>query len=1118
MPILLSPRSAAKGPEEDATATKKPKGVMGRIKSTFKLGRRKSSSSSDPGSVMAAAAAAAQANDREDAESKQDNDSDRTDEKDTDEDSPHDDALPSGPVVTTEVKAFSVKEEEAVESHEQQAQAKASRVSTFEMPTPASNDSKLVDEEEVFACDYEPGQGLQMDDDKKPVADEDDDDVEVFANASSSNQISGPMRPPDSPPARVAKSAKTAPRESDLMIVGVSPGKYRATDVSGPSASPIKRSQPPVPTKQESDEIIHDAGAPEGDPSCLDTEQSLGDRIASAHSTRPSCQPTLPVSPARRSQLLCDFQFGTEGPVALNGTHSPVPSSPMRRRSSGAGSSPALPPRRSFSRDQEQQLSINATASPSPAASPSPKRKPDTPSGAPSLRASRPERRPSSLQGIAEDDGKPLEESPVRPPRPSAHTGSRRAVAMDALILASSFMASAPAPEVHDDSIPSITDRDEEEGDLSERGGEEKEADASGAFAFDAGAAITQEFGERVARLLGADPWGDRQDGFDAILYQIKKTDLATAKNKRELFCAAIAAVQCGVEDRVAPVMYCALDCLKGVLKEFAPAFDRSFLKFQPLNEQLSGLTKAIVAKLSDSNKRTQREASQTILRLAKLKKLKVLPHILLHLNAKEVTPRQRVDTLRQLVSELGVDGKTVMNVEVVMQFAMPVLKIADEKSRKAAVELIAELHMINGQAVNAQLVGVKPEMLRVINRRVDELIAKRDHEREQQQLEQQQRAAQNANQAEDAADDGDATMVLVAVPVEDSKAVHALLEACVHQAQTIIGPVAWRKLESKTWSDRKEALVDMDKTITEAKSDLRDVKPAFNSVVQHNFIAYCTVVHKCLSDSIAPVVNSAMDCFATLVKIYGPCVEWREENVKDMTLLTIMRLFTTMQKPNNRANRAACRCILKLTRLTNPHTLRYALSCVFAKDTDPLVQMHLLRLLVPEFGFQSDGISASQVLELTAAALAHSNDKVRKIAMDVALCTQRLMGKEFVLKNLKDVVKPVVWKELEKNFVDLEVQKDSERPQTVHATAVPSSALPSVAVGGTLPPVQFGGGGEHSRRLLNSAPVGQGRLHCTPPTVEDREADMSASYRRSSVLSNDEESLMDSILGSDDF
>jgi hypothetical protein len=625
----------------------------------------------------------------------------------------------------------------------------------------------------------------------------------------------------------------------------------------------------------------------------------------------------------------------------------------------------------------------------------------------------------------------------------------------------------------------------------------------------DIAALITEQFTERVARLLGADPWGDRQDGFDAIQYTIKKTDLPNAPNKKEMLTAAFAAIQFGVDDRVAPVMYCSLECLRTVLKEFSPAIDRSFNKHKPLIHQLSALIKSLIGKLGDSNKRTQREASQAIIRLGKMKRIKAVPFILAHLDNNDVSPRFRVEILGQLVKEMGVDGKSELSIETVMQHAVVALKVAEEKTRKAAVEVIAQLQMLNSSVVTKLLSGTKAEMLRVINRRVEELITEK-------QKEEAEKAAATTNQQQSTnGDEREEGVELLSIPSEDSKTIVKLMSSQLEAAQNVIGPVVWRKLESKTWSDRKEALVDIEKMISDSKSDLKEVRPTQGSIVQQNFLAYCIVIHKCLNDSIAPVVNSAMDCLTTLSKIHGPVVEWREESVKDVVIQTIMRLFATMQKPNNRSNRSACRCLLKLARLTNPHTFRYLLSCIFAKDTDLAVQMHLLRLLIPEFGFQSDGINASRVLTSVGTALSHSNEKVRKIATDVALCTQRLIGKDFVLSKLKDVVKPVVLKELEKHFVETEISTSPDRPSTVHFGGV----VPTVGRE-ALPPVNLGPPSESTRRMLSSAPVGFGKLQCTPrgsdSTANDATFCTSPLKKRDSLLSNDEENLMSSILGDD--
>ncbi|KAJ0402530.1 hypothetical protein P43SY_000793 [Pythium insidiosum] len=792
MPALLTPRKTSKAAAED-DATKKSKGVMGRLKSTFKLGRRKSSSSSAPSADnvpdVSADDVAPTTKDlpQQHPESRVSTPS-RTAEQDDDR---WETAL-SPPLSSiaqqqqredqqagdTEVKQFDPSDVQNDNEDERDGVEPSTRRRSLLLgdstqrtessprdESPPVEQEEEEDGEEVFASDYKSADGPHVDEVKSPDEDAEPEQAECVENNAPDASCEG-----------------VAPPEAELMVIGVSPAKFRSS--GGPSVSPIKRLQAQPPLRLDTE---------------VDNNRALGDRIASAHSSRGSLS-SAGASPVRRRS--------SEG-LGEGAT------SPLQRR----GAAPSPKPRRSFHRDEEQQIATPA----------SPPRKPDTPITVPSARmpGQRPERR-QSLRGIREEPESAggLDQSVARPASPRRTTRGMRRMDEAPIFASASFGASAPEPEVHEEPgstpqlLPSPSDSGEkEDADMGRATPSlaEKELDetGAGAFAFDAGAAITQEFGERVARLLGADPWGDRQDGFDAIQYLVKKTDLATASNRRELFCAAVAAVQCGVEDRVAPVMYCALECLRAVLKEFAPVVDRAFLRYQPLNEQLSLLIKAIVGKIGDSNKRTRREATQALVRLTKLKKLRALPHIMLHLSAREVAPRLRVELLRTLVSEIGVDGKSGMQAEVVMQFAVPALKIADEKTRKAAVELIAELHAVNTAAVNAQLVGIKPEMLRIINRRVEEVAAKREAERLQ------AAATQSANQADESrTGEDDSQMELITVPSEDSKAIVALLDTQLQHAQSVVGPVVWRKLESKTWSDRKEALVDIEKGITDSNAN----------------------------------------------------------------------------------------------------------------------------------------------------------------------------------------------------------------------------------------------------------------------------------------------------------
>ncbi|RHY43577.1 hypothetical protein DYB30_001639 [Aphanomyces astaci] len=615
---------------------------------------------------------------------------------------------------------------------------------------------------------------------------------------------------------------------------------------------------------------------------------------------------------------------------------------------------------------------------------------------------------------------------------------------------------------------------------------------------FDAGAAITSVFGERVARLLGADPWGDRQDGFDAISLFVKKLDPSAsgAPPPAAVLTASLAAINCGVVDRVAPVMYCSLECLQHVLGVLVPltAKNKRLLQHAALPLQLHALQTSLLAKLNDSNKRTQREAIQGLLRLAKAHRLQTMASLMATFDS-EPLDKSRLELIHELVAELGY---TVVPVDKILAWTVPALKIADEKTRKLALDVAAAviLYSPDKNAALESLTDIKPAMLKVLQRRVEELKTSQ--------------AAPSANQTESTLSatpevGDDSPVALFEVPKEDDASVTTLIATAMREAENVAGPVAWRKLESKTWSDRKEALVDIEKAVEEHKSELRDVKPALGSHTQLQYVAYNALIHQSLNDSIAPVVNQAIDFYSTLIKIYGPHVDWRDTPVKDLTMQSIMRLLGGMQKPNNRTSKGSCRAILKLARL-NTHTMQCVVACVFAKDAEPLVQMHVLRLLVPEFGLTTDpttdipgvNLNSTLVLNAVSAALAHSNEKVRKAAMDVALCTQRLIGKTRVLKRLKDI-KPATLKELEKNFVDIE-PPTVDRPSTVQQTPT--------ALGAGLGEVTA------SRRLLSSAPVAGGK------SVDDDGGAMDWTPRgnnsgggSSSILSKDEENFMDSIL-----
>ncbi|EQC38461.1 hypothetical protein SDRG_04169 [Saprolegnia diclina VS20] len=772
-----------------------------------------------------------------------------------------------------------------------------------------------------------------------------------------------------------------------------------------------------------------------------------------------------PVEPSLMGQPQQDASV--PGPSADDTTTDGAPPSPVKRApASPMKRPPASPAKRPVGSPMKRSTAPTSPLS-RPVASPA-KRAMGSPVKRPAAAS------PAKRASMAESDGTNQDMAPVAKPKKSRAPSFHE----NAPILASAYMGEEPPPETSGPTLAAET------------------PSSPDAPPFDAGAAITSTFGERVARLLGADPWGDRQDGFDAIGIFVKKLD---ASAPASTLSAALAAINCGVVDRVAPVMYCALECLQHVLAAFAPLVSAKPKRFASVHPQLHALLQSLLGKLHDSNKRTQREALHGILRLLKAPKLPALPLLMTTFEA-EPLDRPRLELIHDMVADLGFSD--TLTTERVLSWTVPALKIVDEKTRKLALEIAAStiVRSVDAKATLEGLVGVKPAMLKVLARRVDEIKTEGPGNNHAPEMPSAPTAAgSNNNNSSHNNQQAEPEPVLIEVLREDDAAVLAMVVAAMGTAETVVGPVAWRKLESKTWSDRKEALADIEKAVIETKSDLRDVKPTAGSPTQAHFVGYAAVVHHCLYDSIAPVINGAIDLFSTLIKIYGPHIDWRDALVKDLTLQCIGRLLRGMQKPNNRTSKGSCRCLLKLARL-NVHTMQGAIACVFHKETDALVQMHVLRLLVPEFGLTTDAdagalqLHASLVLSAVAKALAHSNEKVRRAAMDVALCSQRLIGKSRVLQRLSDV-KPATLKELEKTFVDIEIPDG--RPATVNSPPTPAESL---GLGG--PEMTA------SRRTLSSAPVAGGK------TNDDARAMDWTPRPVPSVLSNEEESLMDDILG----
>ena len=135
---------------------------------------------------------------------------------------------------------------------------------------------------------------------------------------------------------------------------------------------------------------------------------------------------------------------------------------------------------------------------------------------------------------------------------------------------------------------------------------------------------FTSVFGQHITTLLCSDVWGSRQDGFDAIALSVKKQALESTEEPdvAQLFSASLVAINRGLEDRVIPVIYAALECVRTCIKYLGPFMlheDECGLADVDLSTQLSLLSLSLIMKMNDTSKRTRKEVSRVILRLVRV-------------------------------------------------------------------------------------------------------------------------------------------------------------------------------------------------------------------------------------------------------------------------------------------------------------------------------------------------------------------------------------------------------------------------------------------------------------------------------------------------------------------
>ena len=259
-------------------------------------------------------------------------------------------------------------------------------------------------------------------------------------------------------------------------------------------------------------------------------------------------------------------------------------------------------------------------------------------------------------------------------------------------------------------------------------------------------AAARDVYGPVVARNLASARWGDRRDAFEAIRKELEARARAASSSPPEpedavveRFAVSCALLRRGFADRVAPVCFEAFETFRLLLKSHPPELgdvlartgeSATALRVRAMTSAtVTPLLEKMAGEATGTNRRMQREACHTLLRLARTPELDGLAAIVPRLaEAAGGTPdtpaalRPRLGAIKLLLAEFGFAKRSGLKLALAMGLAVPALAIADDKTRKAAVEVVVQCHTLAGRKkVEPFLAPVKPAMLKVLHRKFAE-------------------------------------------------------------------------------------------------------------------------------------------------------------------------------------------------------------------------------------------------------------------------------------------------------------------------------------------------------------------------------------------------------------
>lgn len=228
-------------------------------------------------------------------------------------------------------------------------------------------------------------------------------------------------------------------------------------------------------------------------------------------------------------------------------------------------------------------------------------------------------------------------------------------------------------------------------------------------------------FGPSFEAELTSAKWSDRQQLLKRIASVITGgvASVDTITERLNLLSCVCELVARCMDDRVIPVVRAALDLwwsyITSDLCGLGSASTRGSVP-------LSGLVPLLLSKMSEKNQRTSRDARKGLLSMTRNRGVGGFQVVSPFLLDSSLPLLPRLDLLAEIIPEFKFKKGSCLNVASVLCVAIPALAIAHDITRRTAIDVVVACYKVVGKRVQGHLKDVKPVMLKILNRRFNEV------------------------------------------------------------------------------------------------------------------------------------------------------------------------------------------------------------------------------------------------------------------------------------------------------------------------------------------------------------------------------------------------------------